>query len=43
MGIRNILIRPLVTEKATSDEVHGNNVFVFEVTLDSERMISKKQ
>jgi|TARA_B110000037_G_C16988951_1_gene452250 large subunit ribosomal protein L23 len=37
MGIRNILVRPLVTEKATSDEVHGNNVYVFEVTLNSEK------
>lgn len=35
MGIRNILVRPLVTEKATSDEVHGKNIYVFEVTLDS--------
>jgi large subunit ribosomal protein L23 len=35
MEMRNILVRPLVTEKATSDGVHGNNTYVFEVTLDS--------
>lgn len=35
MGIRNVLVRPLVTEKATSDEVHGKNIYVFEVVLDS--------
>ena len=35
MGIRNVLVRPLVTEKATSDEVHGKNIYVFEVTLSS--------
>jgi large subunit ribosomal protein L23 len=35
MGIRNVLVRPLVTEKATSDEVHGKNIYVFEVALDS--------
>jgi len=33
MELRNVLVRPLVTEKATSDEIHGNNTYVFEVTL----------
>jgi large subunit ribosomal protein L23 len=35
MGIRNVLVRPLVTEKATGDDVHGRNIYVFEVSLDS--------
>jgi large subunit ribosomal protein L23 len=37
MEMRDILVRPLVTEKATSDEVHGNNTFVFEVKLDADK------
>ena len=33
MEMRNILVRPLVTEKSTSDVHDENNTYVFEVGL----------
>jgi len=37
MEIREVLVRPMVTEKATGDDIYGKNTYVFEVTLDSSK------
>ena len=40
--IQNVLIRPIVTEKATSDQTVGSNIYVFEVGLASNKPEIKK-
>ena len=37
MEMRNILVRPLVTEKSTSDVLDDNNTYVFEVGLKANK------
>ena len=37
MEMRNILVRPLVTEKSTSDILDDNNTYVFEVGLKANK------
>ena len=37
MEMRNILVRPLVTEKSTSDVHDDNNTYVFEVGLKANK------
>ena len=37
MELREILIRPLMTEKATSDYIFGQNTYVFEVGINSNK------
>jgi len=37
MELREILIRPLMTEKATSEEIYGRNTYVFEVGIKSNK------
>ena len=37
MELREILIRPLMTEKATSDGIYGQNTYVFEVGIKSNK------
>ena len=37
MEMRNILVRPLVTEKSTSDVHDENNTYVFEVGLKANK------
>ena len=37
MELRNILVRPLVTEKSTSDKLDQENTYVFEVGLQASK------
>jgi large subunit ribosomal protein L23 len=37
MELRNILVRPLVTEKSTSDKLDQENTYVFEVGLQANK------
>ena len=37
MELREVLIRPLMTEKATSEEIYGRRTYVFEVGIDSNK------
>ena len=37
MELREILIRPLMTEKATSEGIFGRNTYVFEVGMDANK------
>ena len=42
MELREILIRPLMTEKATSDDIYGRNTYVFEVGINSNKQHVKQ-
>ena len=42
MELRDILIRPLMTEKATSEDIYGRNTYVFEVGIDSNKQQIKQ-
>jgi large subunit ribosomal protein L23 len=42
MELREILIRPLMTEKATGDSIYGQNTYVFEVGIKSNKHQIKK-
>ena len=35
MSLRNVLVRPILTEKSTGDDILGQNTYVFEVRLSS--------
>ena len=35
MSLRNVLVRPILTEKTTGDDILGQNTYVFEVRLSS--------
>ena len=37
MGLRNILIRPILTEKSSGDDIMGNRTYVFEVGLNANK------
>ena len=37
MELREILIRPLMTEKATSEEIYGRSTYVFEVGINANK------
>ena len=37
MELRNILVRPLVTEKSTSDKLDQENTYVFEVGIQANK------
>ena len=36
-GLRDILIRPILTEKSSGDDIMGNRTYVFEVGLNSNK------
>jgi large subunit ribosomal protein L23 len=42
MELREILIRPLMTEKATSEDIYGQNTYVFEVGIDANKQQIKQ-
>jgi large subunit ribosomal protein L23 len=42
MELRQILIRPLMTEKATSEDIYGQNTYVFEVGIDANKQQIKQ-
>lgn len=37
MGLRNVLIRPILTEKSSGDDIMGNRTYVFEVGLTANK------
>ena len=42
MELREVLIRPLMTEKTTGDNVYGQNTYVFEVGINANKQQVKE-